>query len=187
MFEYEKLAKSYGIDVEIGKGLQILTVPTESKIKIDVGFADSEGNILGNYFQSLRKYKIYRNLSVYGDCAKPLSEILTQDYVFCSNLCVIFDYAYSALWSGKELEIRVNTLARGYPIDDGTGGERLFVSVKNLVDRLNDQANLNDLAKNKTGWGPSRIRKLTLRSAGILTVAFLLSIRYVFPRLISHR
>ncbi|WP_143016543.1 hypothetical protein [Paraburkholderia phenazinium] len=122
MFEYEKLAKSYGIKVDIGKGLQIISIPTESNARVDIGFTSGERNIIEKYFPCFQKYKIYRNLSVYGDCAKPLSQVLADDYIFCSNLCVIFDYAYSALWSGREFTIRINALSQGYPQEDGTGG-----------------------------------------------------------------
>jgi hypothetical protein len=190
MAEYEKLAKSYGIKIDIGKGLQIISILTKSKPGIDIGFTTSESNVLGNYFPIFLKHKIYRNISVYGNCSKLLSNILVDDYVAQSNLYIIFDYAYSALWSGTVLEIRVNTLAQGYPFHDGTGGERFLLSVKNLVDRLNaiDPERLDDLANTRRGWGPNKIRKLVLRCAAVFPIVLLLLIRYaLLPTLTRPR
>lgn len=190
MGEYEKMAKSYGINVDGAKGLQILSISTIPRVGVDVGFVGDGGGILGDYFSSFKRYEIYRKLSIYGNCAKFLAEILREDLSFCSSLYVLFNYAYSARWTGSEFVININALARGYPHNESDGGEQIFLAIKNLVDRLNaiDFEKINGLGSVSNGFGPTKLRGLMLKIAGALPVAFVLIIGLIFvPKLMLHR
>jgi hypothetical protein len=163
MFEYEKLANRYGASVTVIRGLQFITVPTRAYLKVDVGFGVEKENVFDGSFPLFRRHPFGSNLFFFGDRAIALAQHLPDDDLLCSSLRLVLEqYAYRLDWSEKQLSARINTL-QGFPSDDGTGGARLFSAMKTIADHL-DAIDIRsfELKAERTGWGPSRIRRIAL-------------------------
>lgn len=188
MFEYEKLGKQYGATVTVNRGLQIISVPTQSTVKVDVGFGVGQGNLLSSSFPFFRRHSFGSNLFVFGDRAIALSQRLTNDDHLCSALQLVLEnYAYSLEWNGAKLTARINT-QQGFPSNDGTGGARFFSALKMIADHLSsiDARTLGSTTTEHTSWGPGRVRKIILASAFALPAVGYWGVRFWATHFLLH-
>jgi hypothetical protein len=188
MFEYEKLGKQYGATVTIIRGLQIITVPTRSTLKVDVGFGVGQGNLFSGAFPFFRRHEFGRNLFIFDTRASALSRVLSTDDRLCSLLRLILDdYAFRVEWSGTKLAARINTL-QGFPSNDGTGGERMFSALKLIADRLEaiDAQSVECSTSEYAGWGPGRVHRIALMSVFALPAVCYMVLRYWAYHFLLH-
>jgi hypothetical protein len=188
MYEYQKLAKRYGVSVEFMNTLQLLSTPTQCPLTVDVGFGVGESNVFVDWFPPFRREKFGPGLYVYGSHATTLAKLLPNDERLCATLkMILVYYAYAVEWSGQKLTARINLL-QGYPARDGTGGQRLlsaFSEIAQDVSRIDPQQ-LEALGTHRKRWGPRRIRKLAVAAGAALPVVVVVAIVTYFSLHPAH-
>lgn len=177
MYEYQRLAKKYGIEVEFFNTSQFLSAQTQFPSKIDVGFCADEGDLLTKIFSPFRRERLGPGVYVYGSCATSLAEFLPDNERLCGTLrLVLAQYAYAVEWSGQKLTARINVF-QGDPRQDGTGGERLLSALSEIAQYLSriQPGQLEALTTRRKWWGPRRLRILAGVAGGALPFVFIVA------------
>jgi hypothetical protein len=188
MYEYQRLAKKYGIDVEFFNASQFLSTKTRFPSKIDIGFCADEGNLLTKLFSPFRRERLGPGLYVYGSCATSLAKYLRDDERLCGTLrFVLAQYAYAVEWSGQKLTARINVF-QGDPRQDGTGGERLlstFSEIARYLSRI-EASLLEAQTTRRKWWGPRRLRILAGIAGAALPFVFVATMVIYFSPHPAH-
>jgi hypothetical protein len=185
MGEYENRAKRYGLDVSFCHSLHTLKIEVPTASGVDIGFSTSPASVLTACFSGLRRYQIARRLFVFGANSESIADTLRGRERLASLLTfVLKNYAFSVELNNSTLTTRVD-LMRGFPSDDGTNGERLFSALSEIAGelRLTCLGPLIPARATRNGWGPGRIRTISVICAAMLPP---LAVVLIFAWAIHH-
>jgi hypothetical protein len=166
MFEYERLASRYGLNVFTYGVSQVITTPAASLLRVDVGFE----KLNGNGFSIFRRYSIGEGGCVFGNLATIFINIMAKEDRLRYLINLVLDrYAYRIEWTGSRLMVRINT-TQVIPHQDGAGGERLFSAVSEIAGILSaiDLTQFEGAVKLCRMWGPGRVRNATVFGGAVL-------------------
>lgn len=175
---FNELAKEYGVKIVRDKSDSVISIPSVSKVQLDIGFVLHSSPTLFEKWKFIRIVTIADNLCCYGPGAESLAKAIQCDGELLASLRILLENFRSKIaWSNSLLYTRLSPYVAE---SDVTGGRRFLSNFSLLAAHLQKYAS-SGIAVNTDvdGYGPRHIRRLLSLSIILLGVVFGVGILYV--------
>ncbi|WP_377694980.1 hypothetical protein [Paraburkholderia humisilvae] len=178
---FDALAKSYGAQIARFRGLSIISIACNVERSVDIGFTARPESSLAPFFRLPPRFEIAHRVFAYGPGLLSAGELIRGDEVLCSALkFLLSNFRCTVEWSGQRVSVRVGV---GVADADATGGQRFLSNLALVANRLGDVGRHRVVVNRRgEGFGPARLRKITLTAAFIVPLVLLFTVKYWISR-----
>lgn len=174
---FDALAKGYGAEIARFRGLSIVSLACNTDRPVDIGFTARHQSLFAPLFLSQPRFEVAHGVFAYGRGSVNAGELIRRDENLCSALNLLLsNFRCTVEWSGHLVSVRVGV---GVADADATGGQRFLSNLAVVAEGLGEVGKHMAVANRPgEGFGPARLRKITLAASFVVPLILLFTVRY---------